>query len=853
MKKWFLFAVLFSCLYGASQIFKSPIYPKPDNGETLVNRDVEEGTEKNKREKWFELLHQAAPGVEWKTIEKENRLKNAQVIYDLRKKRSHSRNDDEWVADNHIFGAWYERGSANQAGNIMASAYDVVSDEIFVVSGGGSVFKGNRAGFGWEVVNQDYKFSGNLMEVIQLSDGRRRILCSVNHSPAYSDDEGQSWKISEQVVGTDGSLIYNPQMTKQQKLFLLHKRNHGAPIRLYYSLDLGESYSSVHNFVTSDTRNVALSIEEKNQDIFVISQKSGNTSQIFKFNFTTEDLELLTDNSPIGFGTDGDANLQSVQVDGQTHLYVYDGDRRFHVSKDFGVTWEYLSTMPTKPWAVHLYVSPSEPKNMIYGEVDAFRSRDGGKTWQKINAWWEYYNNVASKLHADIMSLKEFVDQDENPFILIGNHGGISITYDAGVNNDNIGMFDLNVSQYYDVKSYPLDYNFVFAGAQDQGFQKGFIPGTNTENFVQVVSGDYGHIAFTENGQRLWTVYPGGWVTYYPNPRSAGHSASFEVNSDNESVWIPPLVSSPLPQENIVYMAGGNINGGTGSHLIKLQYFQADNRIEATQSPFNFRASGGELSAMAFSPFNPQKVFCATTNGRFYISQNGGQNFSLHGTSLPGAQYLYGSCILPSAIDSNLVYMSGSGYSNAGVMVSRNGGKSFTALDNGLPKTMVFKIVFNEDESLIYAATEAGPYVYIKELNSWHLLSGSNTPNQTFWSVEYINELKIARFGTYGRGIWDFHYKDISTSSEDEFITNHSISVYPNPVNDHLIVESEKPFSNLTRKIEVVDIQGVKYTLPFVKISANQIRIQTETLQTGIYFLVVPELKKGYLQKFIKL
>src|SRR5690606_34407782 len=189
-----------------------------------------------------------------------------------------------------------------------------------------------------------------------------------------------------------------------------------------------------------------------------------------------------------------------------------------------------------------------------------------------------------------------------------------------------------------------------------------------------------------------------------------------------------------------------------GSHLIKLQYFQADNRIEATQSPFNFRASGGELSAMAFSPFNPQKVFCATTNGRFYISQNGGQNFSTHGTNLPGAQYLYGSCILPSSIDSNLVYMSGSGYSNAGVMVSRNGGKSFTALDSGLPKTMVFKIVFNEDESLIYAATEAGPYVYIKELNSWFLLSGSNTPNQTFWCVEYINELKIARYGTYGRG-----------------------------------------------------------------------------------------------------
>src|SRR5690606_18843383 len=153
----------------------------------------------------------------------------------------------------------------------------------------------------------------------------------------------------------------------QQEIFFLHKRNNWAPIRLYFSNNNGESYTSVHNFVTSDTRNIALTIEENKQEIYAISQTSGTSCQILKFNPATEDLELLTDNSPIGFGAEGDANIQAVTVDGETHLYVYDGDRKFHVSKDFGATWEYLSTLPTKPWAVHLYISPSQPKNMIYG------------------------------------------------------------------------------------------------------------------------------------------------------------------------------------------------------------------------------------------------------------------------------------------------------------------------------------------------------------------------------------------------------------------------------------------------------------------------------------------------------
>ena len=33
---------------------------------------------------------------------------------------------------------------------------------------------------------------------------------------------------------------------------------------------------------------------------------------------------------------------------------------------------------------------------------------------------------------------------------------------------------------------------------------------------------------------------------------------------------------------------------------------------------------------------------------------------------------------------------------------------------------------------------------------------GLEGPDQTYWTVEYVSEINSARFGTYGRGIWDF-------------------------------------------------------------------------------------------------
>jgi hypothetical protein len=77
-------------------------------------------------------------------------------------------------------------------------------------------------------------------------------------------------------------------------------------------------------------------------------------------------------------------------------------------------------------------------------------------------------------------------------------------------------------------------------------------------------------------------------------------------------------------------------------------------------------------------------------------------------------------------------------------------------MDRNLPSTLAFKVVGTEDDSYYFVATEVGPYVYLPDEDTWVDIMGVSAPDQTYWSVEYIDEINTARFGTYGRGIWDF-------------------------------------------------------------------------------------------------
>ncbi len=506
--------------------------------------------------------------------------------------------------------------------------------------------------------------------------------------------------------------------------------------------------------------------------------------------------------------------------------------------------------MPTNPWDVSLFVSERNPDLLLYGEVECYRSSDGGYNFNRINGWAEYYDNVPLKLHADIMYFSEVVDYQGLSFILISNHGGLSITTDEAITNSNISMSGLNVSQYYDVATDPLDNRTIYAGSQDQGFQRARpISDEGIVDFEQVISGDYGHTAFSENGQRLWTVYPGGWVTYYPDPQFGGSVASFSVESEDETVWIPPLVTGPYPDRNEVFLAGGNSEGGPGSYLIRLTYQGGSIIPEMVNYNFESFSSGGTISYIAFSPINPDHWYVSTTNGRFFYSTDGGENWEQNVEFLAGSHYLYGAAIHPSEVDENTIYYGGSGYSNPGVYVSYDNGFTFNALDEGLPNTMVFELDGNENDSLIFAATEAVPYVFNQAEESWFPLSSTCLPTQTYWSVEYLEESQTARFGTYGRGIWDLVIQEAPVTTSATNLPVQTLKVYPNPSNG--LVTLDLPELSGEVNLQVFDVQGRLVRELKIDTELSQTELNLSDLNKGTYEMMILTDSERFQQRLV--
>ncbi|RMG54501.1 MAG: hypothetical protein D6722_28965, partial [Bacteroidetes bacterium] len=187
-----------------------------------------------------------------------------------------------------------------------------------------------------------------------------------------------------------------------------------------------------------------------------------------------------------------------------------------------------------------------------------------------------------------------------------------------------------------------------------------------------------------------------------------------------------------------------------------------NNTIGVQEEPFDFSlGTNASISAMAISSLDPAQRYVLTDNARFFYSTDGGGSWQSSGTAaLPGSHYFYGNAIWPSPVTPGKVYIAGSGYSNAPVFVSTNHGQSFTALDQGLPGTLVYDLCGTPEDDMLFAATEVGPYVYLASTGQWYPMDGLHAPDQIYWSVEYVDSLRAVRFGTYGRGIWDFFICD---------------------------------------------------------------------------------------------
>ncbi|MEM8524948.1 MAG: hypothetical protein AAGG68_09905 [Bacteroidota bacterium] len=366
MKK-ILFPILFlSTITVFALYFQStkeePLSPQPTN--TLINESGEDEDNQLNREAWFESMHRAAPGTNWRDLERKTQMERNERRIAVRNSELESRGEKvEEIAGGILTGTWKERGSNNQAGSVHDTEYDTEADKIWLVSDGGTLFKGERDGSNWEVVNQNVKFSRGLLKFIPTDEGRR-LLALIEESPYYSDDDGLTWRAAESPEIRNhllGDIKHTVVLEDNLKtIFLVSRKDYLSSLELYKSTDKGESYIAIHTFQTNDFRDIKICKPHHSNDVYLIER--GSSTKLSRINTTTNELELLSTSTEMIF--DGErANLTGTTINGSTTIfYAYTKDKKVFRTTDFGQNWELRGTLDASPWEVGIYVSPSNPR-----------------------------------------------------------------------------------------------------------------------------------------------------------------------------------------------------------------------------------------------------------------------------------------------------------------------------------------------------------------------------------------------------------------------------------------------------------------------------------------------------------
>jgi len=389
-------------------------------------------------------------------------------------------------------------------------------------------------------------------------------------------------------------------------------------------------------------------------------------------------------------------------------------------SVDGGVTWTKQNAVliPTglgsgQGWYnLTLAVNPQNANDIISGGLDAYRSTNGGATWQRATYWV----TTAPYVHADHHYM-QWWNKDGESRILIASDGGLFLSRDNGTTFVDKNR-NLSIKQFYGAAIHPdAGSPYLIAGAQDNGNHQLRYPGLGPSN--EVVGGDGAYVHINQlNPQVQYGAYV---YNQYRRSLDGGNTWSSVNVSSSAGLFINPFDMDDA--QNIIYACY------TGNNLLRMSSANTTSPA-ATILPVA-TLNGAQAGAVKVSPYTANRLFIGSTGGR--VLRLDGANATptvtnITATNLPAA---YINCVNTGTDDNNLV-VTYTTYGVKHVWVSTDGGTTWTNIDGNLPDMPVRWALFEPGRNdRMILATEAGIY-------TTDLVNGASTiwtPNTTFPTV----------------------------------------------------------------------------------------------------------------------
>ncbi len=795
-----------------------------DRSPVPTENGMEEAVEErghSERDAWIERMHRTAPGVDWRAIEASNA------------EREMARRNA--LAGNKAFSAsaspWSEVGSANQAGRMWCATIASNGTNLYAGSDLGGLWKGDLGGASWKPLGDN--LYGGAYDVVSIPGefgGDPDVLMIRGSSLRVTRDEGTTWESPSGLNNVTAIRGIAKFGDAQHTLLVLAQTSFfGNAPAVFASTDYGRTFTKRYQHGSGG-----------NAAFWIPRRGSGAVSTIYMF---VKGQCFASTDGGLNFSTLGhpDTNISDCVLTGceagSPTLYVALNQAntwKLWRSDDAGVSW--VNPFTIGGFYGTLCASSVLPNVVIWGDIEAHRSTDFGASFTVINSWSAYYGHPAHNLHADLFGFDVYPDPS-NPngeVFFFGTDGGLYKSLDSGATVHNLCLQGLGVSQYYSTLTSKTTPSLILAGAQDQGYQRGsYSPPTGSgpsSAFDQLISGDYGHLTSSDGSHnRVISTYPGFILLQDGELAPQLSTLAFPTGAAND--WLPGVVADPL-DPNVFYFWGNQL----------WKYARQSNSTwqVSLQSTQDFSLGGNFLTAVAFAPSDSNRVYAVNNAGHIWFSTDHGVTWTQSSSTAPGQHYFYGNAISVHPTNALEVSIGGSGYSNSAVIRSTDGGATFQPENQGLPQTLVYSLAYATDGSGdLFAGHQTGALRWHRSTGVWEDIGTLGSPITVYWSLEIVDGGSTARFGTYGRGIWDYaihpkaNWFTYGTGKTNSIGVQPSLSASGTPAlssNDFRIqvagaipnkngvlifssTQAQIPFQGGTLWIGLPIIRGPKYTL----------------------------------------
>jgi len=413
----------------------------------------------------------------------------------------------------------------------------------------------------------------------------------------------------------------------------------------------------------------------------------------------------------------------------------------FFRSDDGGANWYRSTNDPRITGSTFFgktYVDPRNPDITYVMQTSMYRSVDGGKTFAS-------YKGAPSGEDQHVL----WIDPDDTQRMILGSDQGAIVSLDSG--RTWTDWFTQPTGQFYHVTTDQAFPYRAYAAQQDSGS----VAVLSRSDFGRITYRDWfstgafesGYIAPDPSNSNL--IYSVGWYgSVFRLDRTTGQIATmFAPGAKYRYTWETPLVFSPQDSKTMYLGMQFLIKTSDGA--------QTWQEISPDLTSNNPAANGqGVIEAIAPSAAAAGEIWVGTSTGLVQLTRDNGASWdNVTPPNLPERSEVRLIEASRVAAETAYVISAAFGASQPNIFRTRDAGKTWQKIVNGLPENAIARVVREDPvrKGLIYAGTETGVYISFDSGDRWQPLQ-FNLPTTSVRDLNVHGDDLVA--ATYGRGLW---------------------------------------------------------------------------------------------------